>query len=116
MLFDKEIEAMNIAFDFSRRYTVARVPKSYDSAEEFAIKCVYSLRPYVADKIGVDSYDVVLIAISENGKVVVFCEEDRYRRYLYPHFQRPSCGAAQFYDDVDPELIIETMNVLFPSR
>lgn len=112
-MFEKEIEAMNIAFDFSRRYTVARVPRSYDRAESFAFECVYSLKQYVADRIGIDPYDVVLIAISENGKVVVLSENSWYRAWLYFHFRQPSCGIVQFYNDVEPELIIDKMNASF---
>ena len=54
MLLTEEIEKMHIAFDFSRQYTIARVPESYPTAEEFALKCVYSLRPYIADKLNID--------------------------------------------------------------
>lgn len=45
MISKKEIEKMNIAFDFSRQYTIARVPKVYRNAEQFALEVVYSLRP-----------------------------------------------------------------------
>ncbi len=113
MMFEKEIDAMNIAFDFNKQYTIARVPQSYNSAEEFALKCVYSLRPYVADKLGVDYSDVILIAISKNDKVVVLSEDSRYRNWLWNCFHQSSVGSAQFYDDVKPELIIARLNKLF---
>ena len=32
MLTDKEINAMNIAFDFSNPFVVAKVPKNYKNA------------------------------------------------------------------------------------
>lgn len=56
---------MNIAFDFSRQYTIARVPKVYRNAEQFALEVVYSLRPYISDKLGIDYRKVILIAISK---------------------------------------------------
>lgn len=82
MMFKKEIDAMNVAFDFNNQYAIARVPKSYISAEKFALECVYSLRAYIADKLGIDAGKVVLIAISKNDKVVVLCEDSRYRNWL----------------------------------
>lgn len=109
----KEIETMNIAFDFSKQYTIARVPKSYDRAEEFALECVYFLRPYVADKCNMESGKVILIAISKNNKVVVLCDDSRYRNWLWNNFHQPSVGSAQFYDDIEPERIIERLNLLF---
>ena len=70
MISKKEIEKMNIAFDFSRQYTIARVPKVYRNAEQFALEVVYSLRPYISDKLGIDHGKIILIAVSKNNKVV----------------------------------------------
>ncbi len=113
MMSKKEIDAMNVAFDFSKQYTVARVPEIYDKAEEFALRLVYSLRPYVADKLGIDCAEVILVAISKNNKVVVFCDDRSYRNWLWHYFSSPSVGSAQFYDDVKPELILERLDELF---
>ena len=112
-MFKEEIEKMNIAFDFSKRYTVARVPLNYNSADEFALECVYSLRPYVADKCNIDTTKVILVAISKNNKVVVLCDNDRYRSWLWDDFHQPSIGSAQLYDNVKPELILQRLNLLF---
>ncbi len=109
----KEIETMNIAFDFSRQYTIAKVPKSYPTAEKFALEVVYSLRPYVADKLNINAETVVLVAISKNNKIVVFCEDNRYRNWLWNFFYQPSVGAAQFYDDIKLEAILEKLKLLF---
>jgi len=114
MMSAKEISAMNIAFDFTKQYTVARVPERYIDAEWFALEVVYSLRLYVADKLKVDYGKVILIAISENDKVVVLCENNRYRDWLYGQFHQPSVGVAQFYNNVKPELILDRLDVLFP--
>ena len=115
MLLTEEIEKMHIAFDFSRQYTIARVPESYPTAEEFALKCVYSLRPYIADKLNIDLTEVILVAVSKNNKVVVFCESSRYRDWLWNYFYKSSMGIAQFYDDIEPELIIKRLDELFPK-
>ncbi len=45
MISKKEIEKMNIAFDFSRQYTIARVPKVYRNAEQFALEVVTASDP-----------------------------------------------------------------------
>lgn len=113
MSLEKEVEKMHIAFDFSKQYTIARVPESYKSAENFALRCVYALRPYVAKKCNIDSSKVILIAISKNNKVVVLCDNNRYRDWLWNNFYIPSIGSAQFYDNVAPEQIIEKLNLLF---
>lgn len=113
MMSKKETKKMNIAFDFSKQYTVARVSESYDSAEEFALRCVYSLRPYVADKCNIENEKVILIAISKNNKVVVLCDDSRYRNWLWNDFHVPSLGSAQLYNNVEPELILKTLNLLF---
>lgn len=113
MISKEEIEKMSIAFDFSRQYTIARVPKVYQNAEQFALEVVYSLRPYISDKLGIDYEKVILIAVSKNNKVVVFCENNRYRNWLYNYFHQPSVGSAQFYDNTEPELILEKLNLLF---
>ena len=113
MISKEEIEKMNIAFDFSRQYTIARVPKVYRNAEQFALEVVYSLRPYISDTLGIDYRKVILIAVSKNNKVVVFCENNRYRNWLYNCFHQPSVGNAQFYDNTEPELILEKLNLLF---
>lgn len=109
----KQIEEMNIAFDFRKQYTVARVPQNYADAEDFASSLVYYLRPYVANKLGIAGRDVILVAVSENNKVVVLSEDGRSRKWLGSFFNKPSIGSAQFYDDVKPELIIDKMNNLF---
>ena len=109
----KSFEEMGIAFDFSNKFTVARVPYSYADAEDFALHLVYSLKPYVAKKRGVGDAEVVLIAISKNNKVVVASNNEWPRNHLYKHFKKPSLGYAQFYDNVDPELIIEKIKDLY---
>ncbi len=113
MMFEKKFDAKNITFDFSKPYTIARVPEIYPNAETFALQLVYDLGPYVARKLNIDCHQVVLIAISKNNKVVVLCDNDRYRDWLFRHFQKSSLGIAQFYDDVKPEQIIEKMSALF---
>ena len=113
MISKEEIEKMNIAFDFSRQYTIARVPKVYRNAEQFALEVVYSLRPYISDKLGIDYRKVILIAVSKNNKVVVFCENNRYRNWLNNSFHHASDRISQFYDNTEPELILENMNLLF---
>lgn len=45
MISKKEIEKMNIAFDFSRQYTIARVPKVYRNAGQFALEVVTASDP-----------------------------------------------------------------------
>lgn len=113
MMLTKRIEEANIAFDFSRPYTVARVPQNYADAENLAFRVAYSLRSYVADKLGIDYGRVILVVISKNNKVVVLCENNRCRNYLWNFFHIPSIGIAQLYDDVKPELILEKLNMLF---
>lgn len=113
MMSKKEIEEMNIGFDFSKPYSVVFVSQNYLSAEVFSLRCVYSLRPYVADKLGIHPNDVILVAISNNNKVVILCEDSRYRNWLWHYFHSPSVGSAQFYDDVEPELILEKLDELF---
>ncbi len=113
MLTEKEIDAMNIAFDFSNQFTIAKVSKNYKNAEIFALECVYSLVPYVANKLNVDYFKVVLIAISKNNKVVVYSVNNRYRNYLWHHFQKSSLNYAQFYDNVEPALIIKKIKDLY---
>ena len=115
MLLTEEIEKMHIAFDFSRQYTIARVPESYPTAEEFALKCVYSLRPYIADKLNIDWTEVILVAVSKNNKVVVLCTNLRYRNWLWSRFYKFSVGHVQFNDDIEPELIIKRLDELFPK-
>lgn len=115
MLSNKEIEEMHIAFDFSRQYTVARVPKEYKDAENFALECVYSLRPYIANKLNIDCTAVIMVAISKNNKVVVLCDNNRYRNWLWNYFHKSSVGSAQFYDDIEPKLIIKKLDELFPE-
>lgn len=110
---EKKIEAMNIAFDFSKQYTVARVPADYENAEVFALDMVYWLKPYVAHKLNIDDRKVVLIAVSKNNKIVVLCDNCRYRDWLFRYFEVPSIGAAQLYDNVRPEQIIEKIDGLF---
>lgn len=113
MVFEKEIDEMNIVFDYRNQYTIARVPKTYKDAEEFALALVYYLKTYVAKKLNIEWWKVVLIAISKNNKVVVLSDDSRSRNWLWIHFHQPSLGAAQFYDNVKPELIIEKMDALF---
>ncbi|MBQ8751040.1 MAG: hypothetical protein IJW32_06065 [Clostridia bacterium] len=113
MLTNKEIDAMNIAFDFSNPFAIARVPLNFKDAETFALDFVYSLGPYVADKLDIGYSDVVLIAISKNNKVVVYSVNSRYRDWLYHYFQKPSLMYVQFYDDIEPELIIEKIKELY---
>ena len=113
MLTHEEIDAMNIAFDFSNPFVVAKVPKNYEDAEEFALECVQSLYPYVGNKLNTEYSKVVLIAISRNNKVVVYSINARCRDWLWNHFQKPSTGYTQFYDDIEPELIIEKLKELY---
>ena len=113
MLTNKEIDAMNIAFDFSNPFVVAKIPKNYKNAETFALECVYSLGPYIADKLNTEYSKVVLIAISKNNKVVVYSVNSRYRDWLYRYFQKPSLMYVQFYDDIEPELIIGKIKELY---
>ena len=113
MLTYKEIEKMNIAFDFSNSFIIARVSENYKNAETFALECVYSLGPYIADKLNTEYSKIVLIAISKNNKVVVYSVNSRYRDWLYRYFQKPSLMYVQFYDDIEPELIIEKIKELY---
>ncbi|MBR5598486.1 MAG: hypothetical protein IKW39_00435 [Alphaproteobacteria bacterium] len=113
MFTEKEVNAMNITFDFSNQFAIARVPQNYEKANEFALECVYSLWPYIAKVLNVAYSKLVLIAISGNNKSVVFSFDCRMRDYLYCHFNKPSLMYAQFYDDVEPELIIEKMKTLY---
>ena len=113
MLTYKEIDAMNIAFDFSNPFVVAKVPKNYENAEKFALECVCSLGPYVGNKLNTEYSKVVLIAISRNNKVVVYSVDGRCRDWLWNHFQKPSLVYTQFYDDIEPELIIEKLKELY---
>ena len=115
MLSTKEIEEMHIAFDFSRQYTVARVPKKYRDADQFALDCVYSLRPYVADKLNIDCSEVILVAISKSNQVIVFCDDGLIRNRRYESFHQPSIGSAQLYNDIKPELIIKRLDKMFPK-
>ena len=108
-----DVDKMGIVFDFRKQYTIARVPDDYRKAEDLALGLVYALFPYVAEKLGIDYGQVVLVVISRNGKVVV-CSNSRYRNWLYQYFQHPSLGYAQFYDDVAPELILEKLDMLCP--
>ena len=112
MLCKKEIEAMNIVWDHHKQYTIARVPEDYSCAEDFALRLVYDLRPYVAEERGIDCSKVVLVAVSANDKVVVLSDDARYRNWLACFFHKPSVGVAQFYDDVEPELIIKKIRAL----
>lgn len=112
MMPTKQIEKANIAFDFSKPHTVARVPKNYMDAEQLALEIAYSLGPYVADKLEIDYNHVVLVTISKNNKVVVLCQKRRYRDYLWNFFHIPSIGIAQLYDDVNPKLILDKMDSL----
>ncbi len=112
MMSKKEIEQMNIAFDSNKQYVVAQVPKYYDSAEDFALGLVYSLKPYVAKKLNIEENKLVLVAISKNDKIVIISEDRRCRDWLARSFH-PSCiGNAQFYDNVKSELILEEIKVL----
>lgn len=113
MLTYKKIDAMNIAFDFGNPFVIARVPLNYSDAEDFALKCVYFLGPYVAKKINADYSKVVLVAISKNNKVVVYSVDSRYRDYLYHYFQKSSLKYVQFYNDIEPESIIEKLKELY---
>lgn len=67
MLAYKEIDAMDIAFDFSNPFAIARVPQNFRDAETFALDFVYFLGPYVANKLDTDYSKVVLVAISKNN-------------------------------------------------
>lgn len=109
-----DVDAKGIVFDFRKQYTIARVPDDYCKAEDLALRLAYTLVPYVADKLGIDFGEVVLVVISRNGKVVVCSVNNRYRNWLYQYFQQPSLGYAQFYDDVTPELILEKLDLLCP--
>ena len=109
-----DVDAKGIVFDFRKQYTIARMPDDYRKAENLALRLAYALVHYVADKLGVDYGQVVLVVISRNGKVVVCSPNSRYRNWLYHCFQQPSLGYAQFYDDVTPELILEKLDLLCP--
>ena len=109
---DKDVEAMNIAFEFSKQLIIARVPSNYLSAEDMAFRLVYALKPYLANKLKISNSEIVLIVISQNNKVVVACDNSWYRNCLYNSFHKPSMGYAQFYDNTDPELIIEKIKKL----
>ena len=109
-----DVDEKGIVFDFRKQYTIARVPDDYCKAEDLALRLAYTLVPYVADKLGIDFGEVVLVVISRNGKVVVCSVNNRYRNWLYQYFQQPSLGNAQFYDDVAPELILEKLDLLCP--
>ena len=113
MMLTKQIEEANLAFDFSKPYTIARVPQNYVDAENLAFRVAYSLRPYVADKLGIECSEVILVVISKNNKVVVLCENSRCRNLLWNFFHVPSIGIAQLYDDVKPELILDKLDRLF---
>lgn len=111
MTFEK-LEKMDIAFDFSNPFVIAKVPEDYHTAEDFALRCVYTLGPLFAKKMNIDYSKVVLVAISKNNKVVVYSVSSQYRDWLYLFFKKPSMKYAQFYDDVEPEQIIEKMKEL----
>lgn len=113
MLTNTEINKMNIAFDFSNPFVIARVPKNYKDAETFALECVYSLAPYVANKLNTEYSKVVLIAISNNNKIVFYSVNSRYRDWLYRFFQKPSLMYVQLHDDTKPELIVEKLKELY---
>lgn len=113
MLMKEKLEKMNIAFDFSNKFAIARVPFNYGDAENFALDCVYSLVPYVAEKLNIDYSKVVLVAISQDNKVVVFSVNSRDRDWLFYSFNTPSISNAQLYDNVDPESIIEKLKELY---
>jgi len=107
------IQSRQLTLDFSRPYTIIKTQFNYSAAEDMALEFVYKLAPCIADKLNIDTGNVILIAISKNNKVVIFCENSRYRDWLYNFFEQPSLGSAQFYDDVDPALIIEKLDILF---
>ena len=107
------IQSRKLTLDFSRPYTIIKTQFNYSAAEDMALEFVYKLAPCIADKLNIDTGNVILIAISKNNKVVIFCENSRYRDWLYNFFEQPSLGSAQFYDDVDPALIIEKLDILF---
>ena len=113
MITNKEIDAMNIAFDFSNPFAIARVPLNFKDAETFALDLVYSLGPYVAHKLNTEYSEVVLVAISKNNKVVVYSVNGVYREWLTLYFNEQSLDCIQFYDDIEPELIIEKIKELY---
>ncbi len=112
MMFKEQLDARNIAIETNGKYTIARTSGAYATAEDFAIRVVYGLKPYLAKKLNIASEEMVLVAISKNNKVVVFCDNSQYRDWLYPRFGKPSLGHAQFYDDVAPELILKKLKEL----
>ncbi len=110
---EKEIKVLNIDFDFSNPFAIARVPYRFNNALFFANQFVYTLVSYVADTLKIDHSKVVLVAISKNNKVVVISFDPKYRDGLYEAFHKESVGNSQLYDDVEPELIIEKLKELF---
>lgn len=108
-LSKREIEEMNIDFDFSNPFAIARVPQDYQDADTFAVDLVYSLASYVGNKLMLWPSQIVLVAISNNNKVVVYTVNDRYKEWLYYYFQKPYLKYVQVFDDIEPNLIIEKM-------
>ena len=82
----EKIDAMNIAFDFSNPFVIARVPLNFKDAETFALDFVYPLGLYVTVKFDIRYSDLVLIAISKNNKVVVYSVNGAYREWLTLYF------------------------------
>ena len=106
MLLINEFDDLNVTLDYSNQFTIAKFPKDFENAEDFASEAVYRLIPYLDEK-------AVIVAISKNSKVVVLSNSSKYRKWLQRHFHKPSIGIAQFFDDVEPELIIEKLKEFY---
>ena len=99
---ENELKKMNIAFDFSNPFAIAKVSQNFKDAETFAKECVYYLAPYVANKFNIEFQGLELVAISQNNKVVVYSVGSINKDWVCRHFRM----SVKLYDEVDPCLII----------
>lgn len=104
---------MNVVFEVKAHYVLMKDARRYECAESFALDTVYKSRVVIADSLGIVLRELVLIAVSRNGKIVVICDSNRYRDWLYRKFKKPSRGIAQFYDDVKLKDITDWLDLLF---
>jgi len=105
----EKVGAIRVYFEIEYPLIIAKIPQDYSNAEDLAFRIVYGLKPYVSERFKIKNSEMVLVVISQNNKVVVACDDKMYRNHLLIYFHKPSIGYAQFYDNVEPQKIIDRL-------
>ena len=100
---------LDVTYDFSNPFVIARVPENFQSWEKFLL-FASDVVAVVVERLDVAFHDVEVIMISQDNKVMVHSFNYDFRKKLRDFAAEKYCNCFySAFENANPELIIEKM-------